>query len=64
MALSCRRNVWLKNARQAELNQAYDDEPDEEAELEQDELARQFAATQQQRYGEATLRKKRMRIRS
>ena len=44
-----------ERARKAELNQAYDDEPltDEEADaLEQDELARQFAATQQQRYGE------------
>ncbi|EJR0351705.1 DNA translocase FtsK [Raoultella planticola] len=44
-----------ERARKAELNQAYDDEPltDEEADaLEQDELARQFAATQQQRYDE------------
>ncbi len=44
-----------ERARKAELNQAYDDEPltDEEVDaLEQDELARQFAATQQQRYGE------------
>ena len=44
-----------ERARKAELNQAYDDEPltDEEADaLGQDELARQFAATQQQRYGE------------
>ena len=44
-----------ERARKAELNQAYDDEllTDEEADaLEQDELARQFAATQQQRYGE------------
>ncbi|KJG38127.1 hypothetical protein UA70_15085 [Raoultella planticola] len=52
-----------ERARKAELNQAYDDEPltDEEADaLEQDELARQFAATQQQRYGESTRRMKRM----
>ncbi|TCW16710.1 S-DNA-T family DNA segregation ATPase FtsK/SpoIIIE [Raoultella sp. BIGb0138] len=45
-----------ERARKAELDQSYDDEPltDEEVDaLEQDELARQFAATQQQRYGEA-----------
>ena len=42
-------------AREEELHQSYSDElmGDEEAdELHQDELARQFAATQQQRYGE------------
>ncbi|MEL0554877.1 DNA translocase FtsK [Raoultella lignicola] len=44
-----------EQARKAEFDQNYDDEPltDEEVDaLEQDELARQFAATQQQRYGE------------
>ncbi|HHG8772286.1 TPA: DNA translocase FtsK, partial [Raoultella planticola] len=44
-----------ERARKAERDQNYDDEPltDEEVDaLEQDELARQFAATQQQRYGE------------
>ena len=44
-----------EQARKAELDQNYDDEPltDEEVDaLEQGELARQFAATQQQRYGE------------
>ncbi|NBZ73588.1 DNA translocase FtsK [Klebsiella quasivariicola] len=43
-----------QRARQAERNPHYDDEllSDEEADaMEQDELARQFAATQQQRYG-------------
>ncbi|HDH1403149.1 TPA: DNA translocase FtsK [Klebsiella quasipneumoniae subsp. similipneumoniae] len=43
-----------QRARQAERDPHYDDEllSDEEADaLEQDELARQFAATQQQRYG-------------
>ncbi|HBR3259258.1 TPA: DNA translocase FtsK [Klebsiella pneumoniae] len=43
-----------QRARQAELDPHYDDEllSDEEADaMEQDELARQFAATQQQRYG-------------
>ncbi|XXD10478.1 DNA translocase FtsK [Klebsiella sp. R445] len=44
-----------EQARKAELDQNYDDEPltDEEVDaLAQGELARQFAATQQQRYGE------------
>jgi DNA segregation ATPase FtsK/SpoIIIE, S-DNA-T family len=44
-----------ERARENELNQPYSDElmGDEEAdEMHQDELARQFAATQQQRYGE------------
>ena len=49
------QRIAEERARQAELDQNYDDEPltDEEVnELEQGELARQFAATQQQRYGE------------
>jgi S-DNA-T family DNA segregation ATPase FtsK/SpoIIIE len=49
------QRIAEERARQAELEHHYDNEPlsDEEAEaLEQDELARQFAATQQQRYGE------------
>ena len=49
------QRIAEERARQAELEHHYDNEPlsDEEADaLEQDELARQFAATQQQRYGE------------
>lgn len=56
MALSCLRSGWLKErARQAE-HQHYDDDAltDEEvAEFEQGELARQFAAAQNQRYGDS-----------
>ncbi|HHR0846359.1 TPA: DNA translocase FtsK [Klebsiella aerogenes] len=50
------QRIAEERARRAELEQHYDNEPlsDEEADaLEQDELARQFAATQQQRYGES-----------
>ncbi len=52
-----------ERARKAELNQAYDDEPltDEEADaLEQDELARQFAATSSSVTAKSTRRMKRM----
>ncbi|MDQ8588730.1 DNA translocase FtsK 4TM domain-containing protein [Klebsiella aerogenes] len=47
------QRIAEERARRAELEHHYDNEPlsDEEADaLEQDELARQFAATQQQRY--------------
>ncbi|HBS5779554.1 TPA: DNA translocase FtsK [Klebsiella aerogenes] len=50
------QRIAEERARRAELEHHYDNEPlsDEEADaLEQDELARQFAATQQQRYGES-----------
>ncbi len=50
------QRIAEERARRAELEQHYDNEPlsEEEADaLEQDELARQFAATQQQRYGES-----------
>ncbi len=50
------QRIAEERARWAELEHHYDNEPlsDEEADaLEQDELARQFAATQQQRYGES-----------
>ncbi|EPG8311533.1 DNA translocase FtsK [Klebsiella aerogenes] len=50
------QRIAEERARRAELEQHYDNEllSDEEADaLEQDELARQFAATQQQRYGES-----------
>ncbi|MGR7113161.1 DNA translocase FtsK [Klebsiella aerogenes] len=50
------QRIAEEHARRAELEHHYDNEPlsDEEADaLEQDELARQFAATQQQRYGES-----------
>jgi S-DNA-T family DNA segregation ATPase FtsK/SpoIIIE len=53
-----------ERARQAE-HQHYDDDAltDEEAELEQDELARQFAATQKQRYGDSYAAKRMMETR-
>ena len=50
------QRIAEERARRAELEHHYDNEPlsDEEADaLEQDELARQFAAIQQQRYGES-----------
>ena len=51
MASNCRHSVWLKRKREEQLGtDAYND--DEMDAMQQDELARQFAQSQQHRYGE------------